>query len=205
MKHLYRSLAHNYREGGLRLLATKFVTVAALALWSTDRWVIYQQTPIMLTSDQVPRTQHRLLGFDELVHLGYAKALAFPETIRGRFARGDSCHGFFHSGELVTVGWSGAGYMELDVTRVLACPGAWGLFDFMTLPAFQGKGFYTESLRQIARLAREGGFDSMWIAVHPKNVPSIKGIERSGFRPARIVSKRRVLGVSTLRSQELEI
>jgi GNAT superfamily N-acetyltransferase len=204
MKRLYRSLAHNYAEGGIPLLLKKTVGVAAQKAWSRTEWLVYEQETVARSSLQSFSTKHKLLNFDELERLGYSKALAFPENIRERFARGDTCHGFFHSGQLVTLGWSGANYMELNIGETLECPNAWGLFDFVTMPTFQLRGYYTDALKQLARLAHEGGFKSLWIAVHPANIASIKGIERAGFRPARKVSKRRVLGVSILSNKALK-
>jgi GNAT superfamily N-acetyltransferase len=204
MMRLYRSLAHNYSEGGIPLLVGKAAAVCSRALWSSDEWLVYEQKPIEPADKASFTTLHRALGFDELVALGYSKALAYPENIRHRFSRGDTCHGFFHSGQLVTLGWSGAHYMELNIGETLPSPSAWGLFDFVTMPAFQSRGFYTDALRQLARLAHESGFEACWIAVHPANIPSIKGIERAGFRPSRRISKRRVLGVTTLRNHAFE-
>jgi GNAT superfamily N-acetyltransferase len=203
MMRLYRSLAHNYSEGGIPLLARKAAAVCSRAFWSSDQWLIYEHAPQPARRETFT-TLHRPLGFDDLVQLGYSKALAFPENLRQRFERGDSCHGFFHSGQLVTLGWSGANYMELNIGETLPCPSAWGLFDFVTLPAFQGRGFYTDALRQLVHLAHESGFKSCWIAVHPANIPSIKGIERAGFRPSRRISKRRLLGVTTLRNHAFD-
>jgi GNAT superfamily N-acetyltransferase len=199
MKRLYRSLAYNYSEGGMRLLFAKTVGVLRNHLWSNAEWIVYEQNPITPPSEASFITQHKPLTFDDLVQLGYEKALAFPEDIRRRYSRGDSCHGFFHSGQLVTLGWSGANYMELNLGETLHCPSAWGLFDFVTMPAFQSRGFYTDALRQLALLAHGNGLDSIWIAVHPANIPSRKGIERAGFRAARKISKRRMLGISIRR------
>lgn len=186
------------------MLLRKAVGVCSRAVWSNDRWLVYEQESVKPADGETFTTSHRKLGFDELVELGYAKALAFPENIRRRLERGDSCHGFFHGGQLVTIGWSGPHYMELNIGETLSCPSAWGLFDFVTLPGFQSRGYYTDALRQLVRLAHESGFAACWIAVHPANMPSIKGIERAGFRPSRTISKRRVLGVTTLRNHAFQ-
>jgi GNAT superfamily N-acetyltransferase len=203
MKRLYRSLAHNYAEGGIPLLFAKAFGVLQTRLWSNAEWLVYEQNPLTPPSDAAFKTQHRSLNFDELVALKYEKALAFPEDILQRFARGDVCHGFFHSSDLVTLGWSGSHYMELNIGETIDCPGAWGLFDFITIPAFQSRGFYTDALRQLALLAHDQGFNALWIAVHPANIPSRKGIERAGFRLARKITKRRILGIAMRREQPL--
>jgi hypothetical protein len=203
MKALLRSLAHNYKEGGIPLLFSKVVGKLLGGIWSSDEWLVYEQRPITPPDHSSFKTEHRLLRFEDLVALQYAKALAFPENIRRRYARGDSCHGFFVSGQLATLGWSGANYMELNIDETLDCPTAWGLFDFITIPAFQSRGYYTDALRQLAWLAHESGFSSLWIAVHPANIPSIKGIERAGFRAAIRLRKRRVLGILRIEKQIL--
>lgn len=204
MKRLYRSLAHNYSEGGLPLLARKIVDTVVQRVWSIDEWRIYEHNSPTPPSGPAYATSHKLLSFEDLVKFGYAKALSFPEDLQRRYSRGDSCHGFFVADQVATLGWSGAGYMELNTNETVACESAWGLFDFMTIPAFQGRGYYTDALRQLVAMAHENHFRSVWIAVHPANVPSIKGIERAGFHPSTLLTKRRVLGVSTLNNTAIK-
>jgi GNAT superfamily N-acetyltransferase len=204
MKRLYRSLAHNYSEGGIRLLARKILATVLQKTWSIEEWRIYEHNSPTLPGGPAYATSHKLLTFDDLVNLGYGKALSFPEDVQRRYSRGDSCHGFFIADQLATLGWSGAGYMELNTNETLACATAWGLFDFMTIPAFQGRGYYTDALRQLVSMAHQNNFRSVWIAVHPENVPSIKGIERAGFRLSKLLTKRRVLGVSTLNNTAIK-
>jgi hypothetical protein len=203
MNRLYRSLAHNYSEGGVGLLFTKVVGAVLRNFWSNTEWLLYELSPTEPVSKQPFTTLHRLLTFDDLVRLGYSKALAFPENVKRRYSRGDLCHGFFASEQLVTVGWSGANYMELNTDETLDCRSAWGLFDFLTMPTFQSRGYYTDALRHLTLLANESNFHSLCIAVHPANIPSIKGIERAGFRLSKKISKRRILGVSVLNQDTL--
>jgi GNAT superfamily N-acetyltransferase len=204
MKRVYRSFAHNYSMGGVPLVLTKIAGTLKSRIWSTTDWIIYEQVTAPSTTTSQTLTQRQALSFADLISLGYSKAKAFPEDIHRRYARGDLCHGFIHSGHLVTLGWSGMGYMELNIGETIQCPSAMGLFDFATDPAFQGRGFYTDALRQLTSLAGNEGLGSVWIAAHPGNIPSRKGIERAGFRAVRRLSKHRILGVSMLRASPLD-
>lgn len=70
-----------------------------------------------------------------------------------------------------------------------------------TNPAYRGRAMYTTVLKHIvADVASRQLADSIFILVSPDNAPSIRGIERAGFRLQGRLRGRRVLGLLTRRS-----
>jgi GNAT superfamily N-acetyltransferase len=202
MKRLYRSLAHNYSAGGLTALLRKVLEAFTQRIWSRTEWMIYTQDAAAASEQQGFISSRRVLGFDDLLSIGYPKALAFPEDIRQRFSRGDRCYGFFANGGLATLGWVREGHLELDRWHSIECVGAWGLYDFVTMPDYRGKGFYTDALRQLVSIARHTGASAR-IAVDPGNAASIKGIERAGFQKSTKTTLSRFLGISRLGNEPI--
>lgn len=202
MRQLRRRLAYHYRAGGMRALWRGAAQFLGRMSHSESEWLIY-----VCQLKDVPNagelTVRRELSFQDLLNLGYLKAQAFPEEIRRRFARRNVCHGFFSDGRLATLGWSSADYLELDRNAYFPCESAVGLFDFVTERALRSRGHYTNALMQLALVARRGGFKSAYIAVDPANIPSFKGIERAGFRPAFRVVRLRHLGITQFRTLAL--
>lgn len=202
MKRLYRSLAHNYSAGGPATLLHKAFEAFGQRICSRTEWIIYAQDATAVSEQHTFISSRRVLGFDDLVSIGYSKALAFPEDIRQRFSRGDCCYGFFANGGFATLGWVREGHLELDRWHSIECAGTWGLYDFATMPDYRGRGFYTDALRQLVALAREAGA-SVRIAVDPGNAASIKGIERAGFQKEMKTTLSRVLGISRLGNEPI--
>jgi hypothetical protein len=195
----WRHLAYNYREGGLRQIVNKVGYRFRSAAWSESSWLVYR---IDLPGY---RRQPRFclsrsdLDFDTLRNHGYVKALAFPEMIRNRIARGGRCVGFFWEGGLANLAWVTRNHLELEEGLSLEEPDSVGIFDCLTFPQYRSRGFYTESLIQLAQEARMEGLARAVIAVDPGNMPSIKGIERAGFEPVFQLSRERRLGTRRIR------
>ena len=182
MRDLRRKLAYHFREGGLRGVARRLVSYPRQRGWSDSEWLVYER---VLTEDLAVASEalvRRELSFNELKAFGYDKAIAFPEAIKRRFQDHNVCHGFYVEGQLTTLGWSSPDYLELDQDLRFPCPGTVGLFDFTTYERFRSRGYYTNALLQLFVAMRKIGFGTACIAVDPGNLPSIKGIERAGFR-----------------------
>ncbi len=202
MSALLKKFTHHYREGGISGLTRKTLIFGLKKLWSRDQWVIYEKTLRKAIPSQSAALARRELGFDELVDFRYYKAVGFPDEIRRRIASGVSCHGFFEGDRLATIGWSSPGYLELDTDLRVPCPGSVGLYDFFTYSEFRSKGYYTNALAQLLATMCQAGYLKACIAVAPNNSPSIKGIERVGFRRALQVTRRRRLGITEIVEEE---
>lgn len=194
----FRSVANHFREGGARGLLHKVGDKLLESIWSETKWVIYERALTREVKNCGELVARRELDSTELVRVGYYKAKAFPEEIERRFERGNICHGFFLGDRLATIGWSSPNYLELDRNVYFPCPGAVGLYDFLTLEEFRSRGFYANALIQLANSMGQVGFAKAFIAVDPGNYPSVRGIERAGFLQALWFNRRWRFGVSTV-------
>lgn len=193
MRRLFRKLAFNYSEGGLGRLLQKAISFTVNTLYSESLWDLYIYKGFGDSDSSAPLVQCKTLKYQDLLDAHYFKVVAFPEEIRSRFDKQNICYGFYSNENLAVVGWSSDGYLELDHGVVFPCPSEVALFDFMTLPEFRGRGLYTNALSYLVRKDKSGA-RSVYIAVDPNNIPSVKGIQRAGFSPFLCISRRRVLG-----------
>lgn len=203
MNAFIRKVANHYKRGGLTGLVSKVEGFTRQKLWSDAHWLIYERALNEVTGSLPAELSHRGLTFEELLDLGYFKALEYPEAIRARCESGKECHGFFSGRQLATMGWSSAGYLELDTDVAIACPGSVGLYDFFTYKEFRSKGYYTTALIQLLDKMGKLGYDRACIAVDPHNSPSRKGIERAGFQQRMLVTRRFRLGIRSVVKEEL--
>lgn len=197
MRRLFRKLAFNYAEGGPARIFQKTIAFIASALDSRTVWNVYIYKGPGHSASSQPLVKCRTLTYQDLLDAGYYKILAFPEEIRLRFERRNTCYGFYSNADLAVVGWSSEDYLELDHGVVFPCPSAVALFDFITLPEFRGRGLYTNALRHLLREDQLGA-GSVYIAVDPNNTPSVKGIRRAGFSPLLCMSRRRIMGFTRI-------
>ncbi len=190
MKYPLRKLVHYYRSAGLWGVCCKMSALVRHRCWSETQWLVYERRLTGAPARDPGRLLRREICLRDLVESHHAKARAFPEATNRRLELGEICHGFFLSERLATVGWSSAGYLELDEDVTLPCPDGVGLFDFITFEEFRSHGYYTDALVQLISEMQLRGFARALIAVDPSNVVSIRGIERAGFRPLARVTRR---------------
>lgn len=202
---MWRSLAYNYREGGIRQILRKIPWRFRQWLWSETVWLVYRtELRDYQREPKLPLVRSEL-GLDALRENGYFKAIAFPEAIRVRLDAGERCNGFFRGAELVNVAWTTRGYLVLEAgglsIRENNCV---GIYDCYTLPAHRGKGIYTDTLVRLLRWAQNEGATTALIMVEPCNHTSIKGIERAGFVPQYRLIRRCRFGQQSLRRSEIQ-
>lgn len=183
IRALWRHVTYNYGEGGIGQVLLKIASRLGHWMWSDEVWLVYcQDSDGSLLETRLPLTES-LLDFDALREHRYFKAYDFPEAMQERLDSGARCHGCLLGGELVNVGWTSVGYLELVPGIRVLDKDSIAIYDCYTLPAFRAKGYYTESLIRMLRQIRDAGAVRALIAVDPDNVASIKAIERAGFRP----------------------
>jgi len=183
LKALWRHFTHNYREGGFRQIVSKIFWRLGQWIRSDAEWLIYRQDlPGSQLEPRLPLAESTL-DFAALDELNYFKAHAFPEAMRARLASGDLCHGCFLDRELVNLGWTSRGYLEPGPGIRIYDEDSIAIYDCYTVPAFRSRGIYTDSLIRMLRQIRDRGVSHALISVDPANIPSIKAIERAGFRP----------------------
>ncbi len=194
LSRAWRHIEHNLKEGGPRQVLRKIVYRMGQWAWSESPWLTYRlEAASCALAPRLP-LERRTLELDELLQLGYYKALSFPEMVRDRLGSGAACHGFFLDGVLVNIAWTTRDHLDMEPGLVLREPSSVGIFDCFTFPEHRGKGIYLDTLIRLIRDARDAQVSTVWIAVHPQNLPSIKAIERAGFEPHRRIVLRRRAG-----------
>jgi RimJ/RimL family protein N-acetyltransferase len=202
IRALWRHVTYNYGKGGTGQVLSKIAGRLRRWMWSDDMWRVYcQDTGGVPLETRLPLTE-TLLDFDALREHRYFKAYDFPEAMRERLDCGARCHGCLLDGELVNVGWTSVGYLELVPGIRILDKDSIAIYDCYTPPEFRERGYYTESLIRMLRQIRDAGAARALIAVDPDNIPSIKAIERAGFQPLYNLTVNRRFGCHLRRECE---
>lgn len=98
--------------------------------------------------------------------------------------RGDRCYGFIENGVLGAYAWYSTGPTPIQASIVAEFdPGYIYMHKAFTRPAFRGRGLYGTGVAGAARaLLREGRYKGLISCVQLHNRPSLKGLQRIGFR-----------------------
>lgn len=119
-----------------------------------------------------------------------------PAAVRARWQSGHRAYLGYWDGRPVTYGWvatRSASIGELDLAFALPAEDRY-LWDFATLPDWQGRGLYPRLLQAlITELAGEA--QRLWIIHAPENLPSGAGIHKAGFGSVGQLSFRAAGGV----------
>jgi len=103
--------------------------------------------------------------------------------VEARYAAGNRAYIAFFQDQPVAYGWVATAQIsigELALDRPLS-PRDRYLWDFATLPAWQGRGFYPRLLQVILR-QEQSDAERFWIIYAPENLPSSAGMRKAGFR-----------------------
>lgn len=202
IRGLWRSLAYNYREGGITQVINRSIAKPISVISSETSWLIYKiNTAGYERKARLPLVQKEL-AFESLVQHKYYKALSFPERVRSRMTAGHRCFGFFDGDELANVGWISTGLLVLELwTLDITEDACSGIYDCYTFPAYRSKGIYTDTLIRLVNLLRAEEIPTVLISVDPGNVMSIRGIERAGFIPHYKLTRRRRFGRDSFEKQ----
>ncbi|MBX3002203.1 MAG: hypothetical protein KF893_27005 [Caldilineaceae bacterium] len=150
----------------------------ALATWWTND-PQPQLSPLPGLQVAVPTDEHQIAQINRI-------SLA---DVRARLTAGHRPYFAFLWGEAVSYGWTAtraASIGELDLSFTLP-PTDRYLWDFATLPQWQGRGLYPRLLQGI--LAAEDA-QRFWIIHAPENLPSGAGLNKAGFEPVGMLSFR---------------
>lgn len=197
MRALWRHVAYNLKEGGLRQVFAKVMARLRDWLSSEVTFLVYRapladyRREMRLTLAEAP------LSLARLRDLGYYRALEFPEDTQQALDAGRICHGFFLDAALANVAWTERDRLELLPGWAIAEPDSLSISSCWTFEGFRGRGIYPETLILLLNEARRQGIALGLIAVDPENVASIKGIERAGFVPHFRTTRRIRFGRST--------
>jgi len=142
---------------------------------------------------ELPSFEARLAA--DQAELAGVNRLALAEVQR-RWADGHRAYLGYLAGRPVTYGWvaprrAAIGELALDFALP---PGDRYLWDFATLPAWQGRGLYPRLLQAIVADAPTE-VQRLWIIHAPENLPSGAGMGKAGFEPVGQLSFRAAGGV----------
>ena len=95
----------------------------------------------------------------------------------------DGVKDFFVYKKNGTIGHISWIYYKNDPNRILDLGTDEGEIKYsLTLPQFRGKGIYPATLLRIQQYLKEKGYKRVFICVKEDNLPSVKGIEKAGFK-----------------------
>lgn len=145
----------------------------------------------------LPGFQVALVGDDPAANRALARLNRLPVAeVRARRASGHRPYLGLLDGQPVAYGWVAteeASIGELSVTIRLPRGNRY-LWDFATLPDFQGHGIYPLLLQAILRQESRDA-ERFWIIFAPENLPSGAGMEHAGLAPVGSLSFREDGGV----------
>ena len=119
------------------------------------------------------------------------------KKIDSKLSSNNECYAVFVDGELAHVTWL---FKKKLLTKQLGEKNVNNAGDSFTSDQYRGKGIYTHVLKTIAERANK----DIIIYVDADNFPSIKGIERAGFKKRYSFTIWRLLGVKIWSSKHAD-
>lgn len=101
-----------------------------------------------------------------------------PVSLKRRFLRGDEY--FIASAGRLVVGIGRICYTATD--EIVIDQKEASLISFWVNPQYRGRGIYVGLIHEMLRALRKRGFYTAYIWADRHNEPSVRGIEKSGFR-----------------------
>lgn len=115
--------------------------------------------------------------------------------IHKRFDHGDRCFAVIDDGKISSYMWVQYGVKHLDElywVLNLNPHQAW-FYNAVTLKHARGRGYYPNLYFHMAKVLRLAGFNELLIDVNERNRPSIRGLEKVGFKQvAKVQMKKRL-------------
>lgn len=199
------------RRLGAREAVRHLASVAARALWTHERLVVFEMRP-----EQLNPAAPELGGEEWRLHSEAASGFRWtgdrplPAPLAAELRKavpGQRIHWIDVAGEPVSWGFSAParGSWPLTETRshLLVLPGEVCLIAFETVPAFRGRRLYPAVLTGILQERFREGAPTAYIWCRQDNVASYRAIRRVGFRAAAVHDYYRLLGVSRRRESSL--
>lgn len=104
----------------------------------------------------------------------------------------DHCFIVRKNGNICHVSWI---YFKGDPNRIIDLQETEAEIKYcLTLTKYRGNGIYPRVLTEISRYLQYRGFERVFMAVHKKNIPSIKGIKKAGFKKVATMRLVKALG-----------
>jgi hypothetical protein len=132
--------------------------------------------------------------FDKYPHI--FKKEYFDEY-KHRFAINTKCFAIFYNNNIVHYFWISGGSLKVDeIEKTLDfLPDELCIFDVFTIEEFRGKGLFQLALKFGTDFAFGNGAKRLIIYAESSNKPSIKAIEKSGFKIYKKIIFLKILGI----------
>jgi RimJ/RimL family protein N-acetyltransferase len=111
-----------------------------------------------------------------------------------RFGWGDRCFAVIDKNKFISYFWAQFGLRdirELHLKFELSSSWAW-MYNAITVKTARGRGLYPNIIRYMAKALSQSGIEECFIDVDPKNIPSIRGLEKAGCRKVVEIRMRKV-------------
>lgn len=142
----------------------------------------------------------RRTAVDELITLGYEKAIHYRDRLKEREETGQISAGVFVDGVLGHVAWMDPNCLPVDPgLPPIFLEGAAGIFDMYTLEGLRRRGCQTAALRYLLKEAESLGCRCALAAIHPRNSASLSVFAKCGFEDVAEASHARILGWTRVR------
>lgn len=103
------------------------------------------------------------------------------------------CFIYKNDGMLGHISWI---YYKNDPNRIIDLAVDEGEIKYsLTLPQFRGKGIYPATLIKIQRSLGKNGYRRVYICAKNDNLPSIRGIEKAGFKFITEINVIKIMGI----------
>ena len=131
-----------------------------------------------------------IADLDKMLQIMYVSRTGLEE----RFSRGDRCFATIEKDKIVNSFWAQFGLndlCELHLKFILGPTQTW-MYNALTVKSARGRGLYPNIIRYMAKVLLESGIEEAFIDVDPKNISSIRGLEKAGYTRVALIRTRKV-------------
>lgn len=111
-----------------------------------------------------------------------------------RFDQDDRCFAVIDKNKIISYFWAQFGLRdicELHLKFELSSNWTW-MYNAITVKVARGQELYPNLIRHMAKTLSQSGIEESYIDVDPKNIPSIRGIEKSGATSIVLIRMKKI-------------
>ena len=177
-----------------------FLALLLRSLFRSEKNIVYAFDPSQVASEQIEPVVPITIRKAELGDLEIVEHDLKPIPWEFQVHRFDGVKDFFtavDNKKIRHISWI---YYQDDPNRFIRLGSKDAEIKYcLTLPEHRGKGIYPAVLREVIGYLKEKGFMRVFITVQEDNIPSIRGIEKAGFKCVGRVRLLKIMGVQVSR------
>jgi ribosomal protein S18 acetylase RimI-like enzyme len=141
---------------------------------------------------------YRLLDTAAWASQPHTSHIADRYLFQGRLERGEQFWTAQHDTKIVSYCWATSAPVEIGEVRCIICPRGDEIYfyDAFTFAEYRGQNLYPALLQRMLEQSRQEGLQRALIFVLSDNTPSIRGVQKAGFREFQRVTYYHILGFS---------